>query len=513
MNRVIRLTVVGLLVAAAHVTAATRTPSPYEVAFSTSLGGRAAEMVRDVEVDFRGNVYVAGTTRSADFPTTRGAYDTELDASAGRSRWGYNSDIFVAKFGPGGRLLWSTLIGGPNSEEAYGLEVDSRGFVIVHGRGTPGSPVTPGVYQPEFKGCGGSDPGNPHNTAQNAYVCKLTPDGSRLVWGSFFGIDHLHRDLALDGNNDIYVTWGVRPKHADRRHWDTWMRPEWVANAFQKTPQGGDDCGVAKIAGDGSRVVWATYLGGSGYDSIEASIDVDPQGYVYVGTQTRSIDIPTTEGAADRSHNGGVDWYVAKLTPDGSRLVYGTYVGDEGDNWLNTHNLVVDAQGNCYSSTCARSGSFPTTPGAAQRQFGGGNTDWGIVKLSPTGALLAGTLFGGSQGDNPDGIRIGPRGELVLFGQTASPDFPVSADALQRAKGGRGDAVVTILSPNLDRVLYSTFLGGPGDDNGRAGAVGPDGSLAVAGASSGGGWPTARAFQASPPDGANAIIALFRPSR
>ena len=64
--------------------------------------------------------------------------------------------------------------------------------------GARGTPVTAGVYQEQFKGCGGGDPGNPHNTAQNAYICKLSPDGSRLVWASFFGIDHLHRDLALD---------------------------------------------------------------------------------------------------------------------------------------------------------------------------------------------------------------------------------------------------------------------------------------------------------------------------
>ncbi|MCX5643589.1 MAG: hypothetical protein NTZ17_02725 [Phycisphaerae bacterium] len=100
--------------------------------------------------------------------------------------------------------------------------------------------------------------------------------------------------------------------------------------------------------------------------------------------------------------------------------MYGTYIGDEGDNFLNTHNLVVDSEGNCYSSTCAASSSFPTTPSAVQRTFGG-KVDWGIVKLSPTGALLAGTLLGGSAGDNPDGIRIDPQGNLVLFGQ-AIPD-------------------------------------------------------------------------------------------
>jgi hypothetical protein len=478
----------------------------YDLAFSTFFGGSAGEMVRDVEVDGNGCIYVAGTTRSADFPTTRGAYDERLDTSQGTSRWGYNSDIFVAKFRPTGELIWSTLIGGPNSEEAYGLEVDAKGFAIVHGRGAEGSPVTPGVYQPQFKGCGGGDPGNPHNTGQNAYICKLTPDGSALVWGSFFGIDHLHRDLALDKNGDIYTTWGVRPEENDPRHWDTWMDPGWNAKAFQPKPLGKADSGLAKIASDGRRVIWATYLGGSDYDSIEASIDVDSQGYVYVGLQTRSTDIPTTPGAFDRTYNGGVDWYVAKLSPDGSQLIYGTYIGDEGDNWLNTHNLVVDKEGNCYSSTCAFSSSFPTTAGAVQRTRGG-KVDWGIVKLSPTGALLAGTLLGGGAGDNADGIRIDPQGNLVLFGQTGSADFPVSKDAFQLVTGAGNDAVIAKLSPNLDRVVYSTFLGGSGDDNGRAGCVGRGGSLIVAGATSGGSWPTKAAHQNKLKGPSDALIA------
>ena len=114
---------------------------PYDLVFSTFFGGSSGEGIRDVETDSHGNVYVAGTTRSADFPTTAGAYDERIDTSSGKTRWGYNSDILVAKFSPVGKLMWSTVIGGPGSEEAYGLEIDSKGHVIVHGRGAVGSPM------------------------------------------------------------------------------------------------------------------------------------------------------------------------------------------------------------------------------------------------------------------------------------------------------------------------------------------------------------------------------------
>jgi hypothetical protein len=482
----------------------------YDLKFSTYFGGGTHEGIRDVEVDGAGNVYVAGTTGSPDFPTTPGAYDEQFDKSAGKSRWGYNNEIFVAKFSPEGNLVWSTLIGGPNSEEAYGLEIDSTGHVIVHGRGAVGTPVTDGVYQAEFKGCGGDDPGNPHNTAQNAYIGKLTPDGSSLVWGSFFGIDHLHRDLALDANNDIYVTWGVRPHANDPAHWDNWMDPAWNANAFQPTPQGKADCGVAKIKSDGSQVIWATYLGGTGHDSIEGFIDVDAKQYVYVGCWTYSRDLPTTESAFDRTHNGRADLYVAKLTPDGSDLVYGCYIGDEGDNWPETHNLAVDDTGNCYVSIPATSNSFPTTANGFRREHAG-RMDWGIVKLSPTGSLLAGTFLGGRRNDHPDGIALGPGGVVALFGQTTSADFPVTEDAYQRTKGAEDDAIVVVLSPGLDKLVYATFFGGEGVDAGRAGCMGADGSLIVAGAHLGSGWPTKNAHQDSlhgPEDG---IVARFAP--
>jgi hypothetical protein len=287
------------------------------------------------------------------------------------------------------------------------------------------------------------------------------------------------------------------------------MKPSWCANAFQPKPLGRVDCGVAKVSSDGSRVFWATYLGGSNYDSIEASIDVDNKGYVYVGCQTRSTDIPTTQGAHDRTHNGGVDWYVARLLPDGSDIVYGTFIGDEGNNWLNTHNLVVDSAGNCYSSTCAFSSTFPTTASAIQRTAGGG-VDWGIVKLSPTGVLLAGTLLGGSGGDNPDGIRVDMQGNIVLFGQSGSGNFPVSDDAYQSTKGGQDDAVIVRMSAKLDRLIYSSFLGGKGNDAGRGGCVGVDGSLIVAGSSSGPDWPTKNAFQDVLKGRGDTIIAKFR---
>jgi hypothetical protein len=119
-----------------------------------------------------------------------------------------------------------------------------------------------------------------------------------------------------------------------------------LKNAFQKEPAGGIDCGVVKVTSDGSAVVWATWLGGSDRDSQEASIRVDAKKRVAIAFNTRSRDMPTTEGALSQVPLGGGDGYVAMLKDDGSGLVYGTYVGGQRQDWaVSTHNLALDAEG------------------------------------------------------------------------------------------------------------------------------------------------------------------------
>ena len=125
----------------------------------------------------------------------------------------------------------------------------------------------------------------------------------------------------------------------------------------------------------------------------------------------------------------------------------------------------------------------------------GGSVDWGIVKLSPTGGLSSATLLGGSKNDNPDGIRIDRDGNLVLFGQSGSNNFPTTAHAHQSKNAGKDDALVVKMSPNLDKLFYSTYLGGHDFDAGRAGAVDKNGNLIIAGESQGGSWPLVNAWQ------------------
>jgi chitodextrinase len=477
-KRIILIAVLSVLSAGGVLRA-----QPYELIFSTYLGGSDWEHARDVVVDTHGNVYMVGGTASADFPTTPGAYQRTL--SVGGSQAFGPCDVFVAKFGPDGGLIWSTYIGGPHYDRAYGVEVDGRGYVYVAGRAGPGFPVK-NAFQPNFDGVDNGSYG-----MQNAFVLKLLPDGSDLVWSSYVGVNTLCRDLAIDANGDVYVPGG---------RWNTTKRPpsEWFVDAYQKAPPGGQsDSGAIKIKGDGSGVLWATWLGGSGRDESAASIRVGQNGYVYVGGSTFSHDFPTTTGAADQTYSGEADFFVACLTADGSDLVYGTYLGGPGNEWISTHNLAVDDVGNAYAAMPTGSPNYPTTPGALQQTFRGGNTDWAVTKLSPTGALLASTLIGGSAGENADGVYVDSSGNVFITGETQSPDFPTTADAYQRQSHGGAEAVVVVLSADFKKLLYSTFMGGSAYDNGRSGCLGRDGSLYLTGASNSFDWPTDSAFQST----------------
>lgn len=506
--QVVRFTIVNclpaLLLPLLNIWPTAAAQEAYNLAFSTYLGGSNWEHARDVAADAQGNIYVVGGTASADFPTTPGTYQRAL-RMGGSQAFG-PCDVFVAKFSPGGVLIWSTYIGGPNYDRAYGVEVDRQGYVYVAGRAGPGFPVK-NAFQPDFDGVDNGSYG-----MQNAFVLKLTPDGSDLVWSSYVGVSTLCRDLAIDPNGDVYVPGG---------RWNTAKTPPaaWFANAYCKTPPGGtSDCGAIKIKGDGSRALWATWLGGSGEDESAASIRVGRNGYVYIGGSTFSSDFPTTAGACDRTYNGQADFFVVCLTPDGSNLVYGTYLGGPGNEWISTHNLAVDDLGNAYVAIPTGSPSYPTTAGAYQRTFRGGNTDWAVTKLSPSGALLASTFIGGSASENADGIYVDASGNVFVTGETQSTDFPVTPNAYQSGSRGSSEAVLVRLSADFSKLLYCTYMGGGANDNGRSGYLGADGSLLLTGSADGPGWPVKNAMQSTFTGGGGSygngdcILAKFTPA-
>jgi len=488
----------------------------YELAWSTYLGGSGREdTARAVAVDELGNIYVAGGTASADFPTTAGAYG-RVYRGGGRSVGARGPmDVFVTKLDSQGRLVWSTLLGGPNYDRAYTVRVDKQGFVYVGGRAGEGFPTTPETVQPQF--AGDSSPSGAYGK-QDGFLVKLAPDGSRLVWSTYFGTPcgAIVRDFEIDGAGNVYLVM-IEVRHPC---------PHITRGAFQERMPGGLDCVIAKISSDGRRVLWCTYLGGTGRD-LAPSLRVDRTGCPVLAGSTFSPDFPTTEGSFQRRLAGKEDAFVAKLAADGSRLVYCTLLGgSEEDGAEGKHGLALDGTGRAYVVGFTSSPDFPTTPGAFQRRYAGAATgDWRqkgdrfVAVLSPDGSRLeAATLIGGAARDGGEGIALDPKGRILLGGMTYSADFPTTRNAIQRVYRGAakphgplwggGDATVILLTPDLTRAVFSSFLGGSGEDLFRACAVTPRGELVLAGTTTSHDWPIKNALQPSPAGGPDEVVVV-----
>jgi hypothetical protein len=479
------------------------------LAFSTYIGGSTYDQIRDVTTDSQGNIYICGGTNSDNFPTTPGAYKRTHDRTGTQvGAFGYK-DVFVSKFSPNGRLIWSTLLGGPNYDRAYGIKVDNQGYVYVAGRGGPGLPTTVGAFQQTFHGwCFTSSYG-----CQNAFIAKLKPDGSGLVWMSYFASGSLIRDFDIDENGDIYVTSGYWPGRSPVQPDKQW--PSWFTNSYRKTPYRGQDDIIAKIKSDGTKVYWATYLGGTGDDYEAVSTRVNREDHsVYVFGFTTSRDLPYTSGAYQTINRGLQDGFVARIASDGSSLIFLTYIGGSGNDIPSTHNLAIDSSGNAYIGVWTSSSNYPTTAGAFRRTYGGGSSDIAVSKISSDGKTLIGSTFLGTNGSsNPDGVNVDADGNVYVSGNTNATNFPVTSDAYQKTNGGGQDGILFVLRADFTNLLYATYIGGNAEDMCRSSIVDSNLNFICAGTTYSDNWPTLNAvqtFRGGNHDGALAKFSLPR---
>jgi hypothetical protein len=274
--------------------------------------------------------------------------------------------------------------------------------------------------------------------------------------------------------------------------------------------QGGEDVYIAKLDRSGTRIIYSTYLGSASGDDEGDSIAVNPRGEVYVSGFASGQDFPTTPGAYDTTFNGGSlpgcvcfgDVFVSKLSADGSRLLYSTFVGGSAADRTNT--LALNHDGSVVITGFTGSSDFPTTPGAVQSTFGGGTarfedvpTDAFAAKLDRSGSqLVYSTYLGGSGDDNGNSVALDDAGNAYYTGFTQSPEFPTTPGALKTAfaPGTLLNGYVTKLNSG-GGVVWSTYLGGPTRDSGWGIDVDPHRDVYVSGSSIGGFPVTAGAAQ------------------
>jgi hypothetical protein len=396
-------------------------------------------------------------------------------------------------------LIYSTYLGGSGYDYGFGVALDSAGNAYVTG-------WTASTDFPTM------NPSQPANGGQyDAFVSKINPTGSALVYSTYLGGSGSDggQGIAVDAEGNAYITGGTTSTDFP------------TMNPFQAFLDGSDDAFVTKLNSTGSALIYSTYLGGSGAGS-GSGIAVDVSGDAYVTGFTSSTDFPVTPGAFQTKCGGTClgNAFVTKVSPKGSALIYSTYLGGSGVDDGNGGGIVVDSAGNAYVTGGTGSNDFPVTPGAFQTTCGGNNCaypdfDAFVTKLNPSGsALVYSTHLGGSGDDYGWGIGVDGVGNAYVTGRTSSSDFPTK-NPFQSALGGGYDAFVSKLNSSGSALIYSTYLGGSGDEDEFGAAIAVDGgsNAYVVGSSSSTDFPvTPRALQTHWGGHGDAFVTKFNSS-
>jgi len=224
-------------------------------------------------------------------------------------------------------------------------------------------------------------------------------------------------------------------------------------------------------------LTYSTYFGGSQNEGAGYGFEVDNQGNVYITGDTGSTNLPISN-ALQPQHNGGEqDVFVSKIDPYSNTLIYSTYLG--GSERDTANRLTIDGNNNVYVTGFTRSSNFPVVNALYPQKPGAlGDADAFILKLDSTGSsLVFSTYLGGTRSDDGWDIEINSQGEIIVVGITQSFDFPVQ-NAIQPTRtedpspsNAVFETFITKLNPSATQIVFSTYLGGSGNDVVRAVAV------------------------------------------
>lgn len=393
--------------------------------YSTFFGGSDDDYVfeKNIALGNDGMVYIAGATKSTNFPTTPGAFQ--------ESNNGGYLDAFVAKMNPeDGTLVYTTYLGGSGIDRAFGLAVDTSGAAYIAGATSPNwsltFPTTSGVLDNEANN-------------DDGFLTKISPDGSSLIYSTYLGGSSYDwaAGVAVDENGYAYVVGGT--------HSDDFPKP---GNGFDQTLNGNEDVFVTKINITASEMEYFTYIGGSGRD-VPNGITLDNYGALYVTGETGSSDFP--HGIAS-SFGGGQDAFVSKVDPTGETLNYSTFLGGSSEDY--GYGVSIDQNGNAYVAVEVESLDFPTTTAFGTLT----SSDTAVVKLDPMGySILYSARFNNAVFSS---VSVDNSGCAYVVGDTWDPQFPTTVSAFSRNYFGSRDLVVLKLNPSGNQLLYSSFLGG-----------------------------------------------------
>ena len=426
---------------------------PLVLNYSTYLGGGGSDGGAEIAVDSAGAAYIAGRTDSVDFDTVN---QIEGDSDI--------QDAFVAKLAPGGNsLVYSTYLGGSGNDAAQGLAVGGDGAAYITGvtTSTDFDTVSP------IEGDSG---------AQDVFVAKVAPAGNSLVYSTYLGggASDSANGIAVDTAGAAYIVGGTASADFDT-----------TASRFEGDTAGNGDAFVAKVAPSGSSLDYSTYLGGDSED-VGNAIALGPGGAAYIMGDSSSSNFDTTANRVEGDTAGSQDTFTARVDPTKSgaeSLVYSTYLGGNGVDFA--AGIAVDQAGDAYVMGSTDSSDFDTTASMIEGDTPG-SRDVFVSRIDPATAGTAGleysTYLGGDALDAAGGIVLDSAGAAYVVGSTQSVDF----NTVQPVDPATGDndvflAKIDTAVSGAAGLVYSTDLGGAGQDNGSGVAVDAAGAAYLTG--------------------------------
>ncbi len=433
-------------------------PAGTALVYSTYLGGNGDDAGYALALDGARNVYLAGATASTNFPGVNALQPTY----GGGAR-----DAFVAKLNAAGdALVYATYLGGSNTDDGYGVAIDTTGAAYVSGVTSSTNFPTANALQPTNAG------------AADAFVAKLNPAGSALVYATYLGGSSAEGTtfrfgfasptrIGVDGAGRAFVAGNTRSGNFP------------VLNAFQTTHRNTNflDVFVTGLSADGSSFIYSTYLGGVLDDDLQ-DIKADPVGNVYVVGETASCTFPTTPGAFQIGStdprcrggdgNGFRAAFISKIAPPSAAglsatLAASTFLG--GGRAEIATAVALDADGNIFVSGATDSDRFPLVAPLQTTLAGGSDTF--ITEFNPTlSALGFSTYLGGTGADYSLGLAVTPGGDVYSTGFTQANYPTAGSPPFQPASGGGVDAFVSKIAFTAPSFAVNSIRADHGGDTG-----------------------------------------------
>lgn len=442
--------------------------------FSTFSGSSADNWGFTATPDLAGNLYGAGIVFGYGYPTTPGAYDITFNNGTGAMPF----DIGITKFNPSGtNLLYSIYFGGDGNETPHSIVSSPNGELYVYGVTCSSNfPTTPGAYDVTYNGGPTVTENSLTFDGSDIFIARFSTNGANLVASTYLGgnnsdglnLNNLHfnygdqfrGEIILDANNNVYISSTTASGNFPT-----------TGGAYSTVLNGLQDAVVCKLNNNLTSLLWSSYFGGIGEESGN-SIEISPNGSVYLAGGSTSPNFPGVSSGNDLSNNGGLsDGYVARFNPGNGSVISATFMG--ANEYDQTYFVRCDPSNQVYVYGQTES-NWQISPGCV----GTPNSGQFLRKYdSALGAIQWSTVFGAGSGHveiSPTAFLVSDCYEIYIAGwggqlnsnsavsqavNSTTNGFITTPNAYQNATNG-SNFYLAVYAPDVSALNYGTYMGG-----------------------------------------------------